>query len=82
MKISKEVETKAKNLVKEGKVKKEIETEKRIHFKVQGETEVHSVIFNKEKNEWECDCPFSTLKEKECSHIVACKLFLKNKKED
>jgi hypothetical protein len=73
MEFSEEVKSKAENLLKEGKVKKEVETEKRIHFKVQGETETHSVIFDKERNEWACDCPFSTLKEKECSHILACK---------
>jgi hypothetical protein len=74
MEISEEIKTKAKKLLKEGKVKKEVETEKRIHFKVQGETETHSVIFDKKSGEWECDCQYSTLREKECSHILACKI--------
>jgi hypothetical protein len=74
MEISKEVKEKALRLFKEKKVRKEVETEKRIHFKVEGETDVHSVIYDKQKNEWSCDCPFSTLKEKYCSHILACML--------
>ena len=77
MEISEEVKAKAENLVKEGKVKKEVETDKRIHFKVQGETEVHSVIFDKEKKEFSCDCPYSTLREGYCSHIEAVKILLK-----
>lgn len=77
MEISKEVKRKAENLLKEGKVKKEIETNKRIHFKVIGETATHSVIFDKEKGRWECDCEYFTLKEGICSHIVASKSSIK-----
>jgi len=62
---------KAEKLVEEGKVKKEVETDKRVHFKVQGETEVHSVIFDKMKGEWNCDCSYNTLKRRICSHIIA-----------
>lgn len=79
MKISKEVEMKAKKLLREGKIKKEIETERRIHFKVQGETEEHSVIFDKIEKKFLCDCPYFTLKEKYCSHIEAVKLFLNSR---
>ncbi|MEM5869846.1 MAG: hypothetical protein QXR09_01620 [Candidatus Aenigmatarchaeota archaeon] len=77
MKISDEIKKKAKKLFEEGKVKKEIETEKRIHFKVQGETEMHSVIFEKISRNFFCDCTYFTLKEKNCSHIEAVKLFLR-----
>ena len=76
MEISEEVKTKAQNLLKEGKVKKEVETDKRIHFKVQGETETHSVIFDKESREFFCDCPYFTLKEGYCSHIEAVRILL------
>lgn len=72
--ISKEVKKKAQLLLKEGRVKKELETDKRIHFKVLGETEEHSVIYDKEKGDWNCDCKFFSLKQKECSHILAAKL--------
>jgi hypothetical protein len=79
MNVSKEVREKALRILKEGKVKKDIETDKRIHFQVQGETEVHSVIYDKIKNEWNCDCMYLTLREKTCSHILAAKLFLKKR---
>lgn len=74
--VSKEIRKKSYLLFKEGKVKKELETEKRIHFKVEGETDIHSVIFDKEKNSWLCDCKYFSLKEKECSHIISAQLLL------
>jgi uncharacterized Zn finger protein len=74
MKISEEVRKKGFLLFKQGKVKKEIETDKRIHFRVQGETSTYSVIFDKEKNEFICDCKFGSLKNGICSHAYACKL--------
>jgi hypothetical protein len=79
MEVSKEVREKALRILREGKVKKDIETEKRIHFTVQGETETHSVIYDKIKKEWSCDCMYLTLREKTCSHILAAQLFLKQK---
>ncbi|MEM5879439.1 MAG: hypothetical protein QXU74_03025 [Candidatus Aenigmatarchaeota archaeon] len=81
MKISDEIKIKAKKLFEEGKIRKEIETEKRIHFKVQGETEEHSVILEKKSKNFLCDCPYFTLKEKNCSHIEAVKLFLRKKSQ-
>ncbi len=69
-----ETSEKAKRLFSEGKVEKEIVTNRRIHFKVFGETEEHSVVFDKQKNIWFCDCRFSVLKNKECSHIIAAKM--------
>ena len=70
------IREKAFKLLRENRVKKEFETELRIHFSVKGETDLHSVIFDKTKNDWNCDCSYFALKEKECSHILACKLFL------
>jgi len=75
--ISEEIKNKARSIFKEGKVKRKLETDKRIHFEVQGETENHSVIYDKEKDEWNCDCKYFSLKEKECSHILASKLKLR-----
>jgi hypothetical protein len=74
--VSKEILEKAYLLLRQGKVKKEIETDKRIHFSVEGETEIHSVIFDKEKNEWDCDCKWSSLRKQHCSHIVSAKLLI------
>lgn len=65
---------KARKIFDEGKVRKEIETGNRIHFKVIGETDEHSVIFDKRKNSWTCDCRYSALQNKECSHIAAAKM--------
>ena len=65
---------KAEKLVKEGKVLKEMNTDKRTHYKVIGDTEEHSVIFDKSKNNWSCDCKYSALQDRECSHIIACKI--------
>jgi hypothetical protein len=73
-KVSREVREKGYSLFKQGKVTKEVETNKRIHFKVQGETAVHSIIFDKEKKEFSCDCKFSSLKKGICSHVYACQL--------
>jgi hypothetical protein len=73
-KISKQIMKKGELLFKTGKVKKEIETEKRIHFRVIGETEVHDVFFDKQKNVFECDCRYFSLNQRECSHIYAAKL--------
>ena len=70
------IEKKAQSLFEEDKVKKELETGRRIHFSVEGETEQHSVIYDREKDEWTCDCKFFSLKQRECSHIKASRLHL------
>jgi len=51
------------------------QTDLHIHFIVDS-NERHYVIFDKLKNEWRCDCKWWTLKNTECSHIMACKLKL------
>jgi uncharacterized Zn finger protein len=68
------IQQKGLNLFKDGKVKKEVETDKRIHFKVKGETDTHSVIFDKKSKEFRCDCKYSSLEKGICSHVVAAKL--------
>ncbi|MEM5854636.1 MAG: hypothetical protein QXG39_06970 [Candidatus Aenigmatarchaeota archaeon] len=80
MKISREVKIKARKLFEGKKIKKEIETDKRIHFRVQGDTDEHFVIFDKDRRKFSCDCPYFSLKEKSCSHIEAVKLFLSRQK--
>jgi hypothetical protein len=76
--ISARIRAKAEQLVQDKKVKKEIETNKRIHFSVVGTEETHSVIFDKGKNKWSCDCSYNSLKNKTCSHIVASQNILKS----
>jgi len=73
-KLSKEIIKKGKSLLKSGKVTKDFDTEKRIYFTVKGESEKHSVIFEKEKKEFKCDCKFNSLHHKKCSHILAAML--------
>lgn len=75
--ISKEIREKGIRLFREGRVRKDIDTERRVYFVVQGETEKHSVIFDKTRGVWSCDCKFSSMKSRECSHIYACKLSMK-----
>ena len=73
-----EIQRKGEQLFREGRVKKDLETDKRTFFTVTS-SEKHSVIFDKRKNKWECDCKYFTLKQKECSHIYACKLYLQSR---
>lgn len=74
--ISARIRAKAEKLLQEGKVKKELETAKRIHFSVVGTDENHSVIFDKTKNEFTCDCKYSSLYKRPCSHIVSVQILL------
>lgn len=69
---------KARRLVREGRVFKDFENEFRIHFTVKGDKDIHYVIYDKIKNEFSCDCKWFSLKKQECSHILACKIFMKN----
>ena len=81
MKISKITERKGYWLFKQGKVVKDIETDKRIHFVVKSKMKDHFVIFDKIKKEFSCDCQFFSLHLKPCSHILASKMFLKGNKK-
>jgi len=76
--VSKKTERKGYWLFKENKVKKELETDNRIHFTVKSGLKNHSVIFNKKKNEWICDCNYWSLKFQDCSHSIAAQLFKRN----
>ena len=74
------VKEKGLELFKEGRVKKELETSRRIHFSVVGETETHFVIYDKQTKKFDCDCMYMTLHRKMCSHALAAKYFLKKSK--
>jgi hypothetical protein len=80
-KISRRTERKGYWLFKQGKVKKDIETDKRIHFLVKSKEKDHFVIFDKIKNEFSCDCQFYSLYLKPCSHILASQMCLKEQKD-
>ena len=76
-KVSKNVREKGIRLFRGCRVKKELDTNRRAHFVVRGETEMYSVIFDKARDAWSCECKFNSIKGRECSHIYACKLFEK-----
>jgi len=73
----KEVERKARKLFREGRVRLDFESEKRVYFTVYSR-DVHSVIYDKERGEFKCDCKYFSVKQRECSHIIACKLSVKD----
>ncbi len=79
-------EDKAKNLASNGKVCLDMNTAKRIYFTVKS-NESHSVFFDKEKIEWNCDCRYNAMKGNGnlCSHILAAKEYwessMRNKAE-
>lgn len=73
-KLSNEIIQKGKALFGLGKVSKDMDTEKRTYFTVEGESERHSVIFEKGKKEFKCDCRYNSLHHKGCSHAYACML--------
>jgi len=58
------------------RVKIIVNTDKRIHFEVKGETDIHNVVFDKKKRKFTCDCQYFSLHEKTCSHIIATKFYL------
>lgn len=78
--VSLEVKRKAAKLFAGGRVRKQMDTDRRAYFEVRGETEKHSVVFDKTRNAWSCDCKFSSMMDRECSHIAACKMSEKNPK--
>jgi hypothetical protein len=67
---------KAIRLLKEGKVKAELITDRNIHFRVEGDTGTYTVKFNRVENEWSCDCKRWVMKGLQCSHILASELLL------
>lgn len=71
----KDIYKKAKRLVKENRVRLDFETGKRIYFTVYSR-EVHSVIYEKSEKKYICDCKYFSVKGKECSHILACKIYM------
>ena len=80
MSVSENLRKKSEKLVREGKVKKDMDSNRRMFFTVEGSSGTYSVIFDREKGTWSCDCKYSSMKGKECSHIHACKLMIKQKK--
>lgn len=72
--VSNEIMRKGNILFELGKVTVELDSDKRTYFTVEGESEKHSVIFEKGKKEFKCDCKFNSLHHRKCSHVYACML--------
>jgi len=79
MPSSREIYKKGFRIYRLGNVSIDFENEKRIYLKVRGESEVHSVIYDKITKKFICDCKWFSMKNQECSHIIAAKLFLKER---
>lgn len=71
---------KAKELARSGKVVSEGLIGSSIYFTVKSSKDRH-VIFRVPGQTWICDCEYYVLKGKECSHIIACKMFLKDQEK-
>ena len=76
--VSWKTKMKAYWLSKQGKVTKDLENDKRIFFTVKTKNGNKSVIFDKLRKKWSCDCQFFSLKLTDCSHIKAAKNFLED----
>lgn len=64
-------------------VKVDYRTQKHVSFLVQGDNELHNVMYFDEKpddRKWQCDCKWYTLHNKICSHITAANLAVREKK--
>ncbi|HDR53736.1 MAG TPA: hypothetical protein ENN60_03670 [archaeon] len=48
-----------------------------LYFKVYSGDKVYQVSFRGPKKQWLCDCQYFVIKAKTCSHVLACKLWIK-----
>ena len=48
-----------------------------LYFKVRSGDREYQVIFRGPQKQWLCDCQYFVMKAKTCSHVIACKLWLK-----
>ncbi len=66
-------------LVDTGKVEYKGQIGSSFYFSVISES-THQVLFRIKAEKWMCDCEFTSISEKDCSHILACKHWLNLKK--
>ena len=72
--VSQSVKNKGTRFLLDGKVKEDMDSKRRKYFTVQSENDTYSVILDKLQQIWSCDCKFNSMKQRECSHIYACKM--------
>lgn len=68
---------KARILKDEERVEFEGQMGSSLYFKVFSGDKTYQVIFRGPTKQWLCECPYFTIKAKTCSHVLACKLKLK-----
>jgi len=73
--------TRARMFILQGMVKLKEDTTRSLRFKVGTK---YKPLYRKEKDLWTCQCEWNTLKgeseEGECSHILACKIWIRENK--
>jgi len=72
---------KARRLVMENRVKFVGLIGSSLYFSVKSKEREHKVIFRIPTRKWLCDCEYFSIKAKDCSHIIACKLWLRRRKK-
>ena len=50
-----------------------------LYFYVRSGDRVHEVIYRIPTKKWLCDCEYFSIKARDCSHILACKMWLKRR---
>jgi hypothetical protein len=69
------MDSKAKRLVEENRICLLETTSKRVYYSVVGYTGHYIVSCDRLRDEWKCDCQHFALKQTDCSHIKACRIF-------
>ena len=69
---------KARMLKEKQRVQCEGQIGSSIYFKVRSSDQTYSVIFRGPSQQWLCDCKYFVMKAGMCSHVLACKLWLKD----
>lgn len=53
-----------------------------LYFKVLSGATEYQVIFRDPKKQWLCGCQYFVIKAKTCSHVLACKLLLRENRRE
>lgn len=71
---------KAKKILDNNNVTIEATTGNAVYFDVKVKDKVYNVFYLIRLNKWNCNCRWFSLKVKNCSHIIACKSFIQNRR--
>jgi len=70
---------KAKKILDINSISIKANTGNAVYFDVKVGDKVYDVYYLTRLNKWSCTCRWFSLKIKDCSHIISCKMFLYNK---